>query len=89
MSNEPDIVISIRYNDIFKIRQSEIGHEDLVTNRIEQLMRDLEKEIKGLTTEIVEIDSDKQKAIDIGYGILQLINEKAQEKVDEIRICRG
>ncbi len=95
-----DIVVSIRYNDIYKIRQSKIApdynrKEEYITEKIRDVLRDIEKEIEvGLspnyfTTEVVEIEDDKQKAMDIGSDILRLIDVRAQEKVDEIGLCRG
>ncbi len=94
-----DIVVSIRYNDIYKIRQSKIApdynrKEEYITEKIRDVLRDIEKEIEvGLssnyfTTEVVEIEDDEQKAMDIGIGILNLIEEKTQQKIDEIHLCR-
>lgn len=84
-----DIVVSIRYNDISKIRKSKVENEDNITWRIKEVMEEFEKQIKDITTEVVEIDDDEQKAMDIGSDILRLIDIRAQEKVDEIRLCRG
>lgn len=77
-----DIVVSVRYNNIYRIRQSEVGHEDMVTERIKEIMKEFEKRIKDLTTAVVEVHEDEQKAIDIGRNILDLIETKVQENID-------
>ena len=52
-------------------------------------MSELEKEIKDLTTEVIEVSDDEQKAMDIGVDILNLIDVRAQEKIDKISLCGG
>jgi hypothetical protein len=78
-----DIVILVRFNNISRIRQSKIGSEDTVTYALRAIMNEFEAKIKDLTTEVVEVYEEEQRAMDIGRDILKLIEDKAKSVVEE------
>jgi hypothetical protein len=77
-----DIVVSVRFNNIYRIRQNRLS-EDTVTYAIKTIMNEFEAKIKDLTTEVVEVHEEDQRAMNIGRDILSLIEYKAKSVVEE------